>query len=261
MERLNDRRVVEHSGITANGIRKWGMFLLAASVVGRSIIQCRIFGIGSVTGEELLAIMEKDQKMMYLAAISVILQACEACAAAIYAFLMTEGVLKTSDIKAYVLRVAGVAILSEIPYNLAFSGKWIDFSSRNPAFGLLIGLVMLWFYKAFPGFKGANLLYKIAATVGACLWCSLLDISHGICIVVIALTLWAFQKKPQFRVYAGAMAAILCSIISPFYMIAPVAFLLLHSYNGEKGEPNTMLNYLSYPVMLIVVTLIGVIVF
>ena len=61
MERLNDRRVVEHSGITANGIRKWGMFLLAASVVGRSIIQCRIFGIGSVTGEELLAIMEKDQ--------------------------------------------------------------------------------------------------------------------------------------------------------------------------------------------------------
>ena len=122
MERLNDRRVVEPSGITANGIRKWGMFLLAASVIGRSIIQLRIFGVGSATGEELLAIMEQDQKMMYLAAISVILQACEACAAAIFSFLMVEGVLKTSDMKAYVIRVAGVAILSEIPYNLAFSG-------------------------------------------------------------------------------------------------------------------------------------------
>lgn len=261
MERLNDRRVVQSSGITANGIRMWAMFLLAGSVIGRSIIQCRVFGVGSASGEQLLAIMEKDQKMMYLAAISVILQAFEACAAAIYAFLMTEGVLKTSNVKAYALRVAGVALLSEIPYNLAFSGKWIDFSSRNPVFGVLIGLIMLWFYKAFPGFKGTNLLYKIAATVGACLWCSMLDISHGICVVMIALTLWAFQKKPQIRVYAGAMAAILCSIISPFYMIAPVVFLLLHSYNGEKGEPNTTLNYLSYPVMLIVVTLIGVIAF
>lgn len=261
MERLNDRRVVERSGITANGIRIWGIFLLAASVIGRSIIQCRIFGVGSATGEELLAIMEQDQKMMYLAAISVILQACEACAAAIYAFLMTEGVLKTSDMKSYVMRVAGIAIISEIPYNLAFSGKWIDLSSRNPVFGLLIGLIMLWFYKNFPGFKGTNLLYKIAATLGACLWCSMLDISHGICVIVIGLTLWLFQKKQQFRVYAGALAAILCSLISPFYMIAPVAFLLLHSYNGEKGEPNTMLNYLSYPVMLVVITLIGVIAF
>lgn len=261
MERLNDRRVVERSGITANGIRMWAMFLLAASVIGRSIIQLRIFGVGSATGEELLAIMEQDQKMMYLAAISVILQACEACAAAIFSFLMVEGVLKTSNMKFYVIRVACVAILSEIPYNLAISGKWIDFSSRNPVFGLLIGLVMLWFYKSFPGFQGVNLLYKVAATVGAYLWCNMLSISNGVCVLIIGLTLWAFQKKQQFRVYAGAMAAIVCSIISPFYMIAPVAFLLLHSYNGEQGEPNRTLNYLSYPVMLIVIALIGVIAF
>lgn len=261
MERLNDRRVVEPSGITANGIRKWGMFLLAASVIGRSIIQLRIFGVGSATGEELLAIMEQDQKMMYLAAISVILQACEACAAAIFSFLMVEGVLKTSDMKAYVIRVAGVAILSEIPYNLAFSGKWIDLSGRNPVFGVLIGLVMLWFYKSFQGFKGTNLLYKVAATFGAYLWCSMLNVSNGICVLFIALTMWAFQKKQQFRVYAAAVAAVLCSVISPVYLIAPVACLLLHSYNGEQGESNKVVNYMSYPVMLIVITLVGVIAF
>lgn len=261
MERLNNGRVVQPSGITASGIRMWAMFLLAASVVGRSIIQCRIFGVGSATGEEMLAIMEQDQKMMYLAAISVILQACEACAAAIYAFLMVEGVLKTGNMKNYVLRVAGVAVLAEIPFNLAFSGKWIDLSSRNPVFGLLIGLVMLWFYKNFPGFKGTNLLYKMAATVGAYLWCNMLNISNGVCVLVIGLTLWAFQKKPQFRVYAGAIAAILCSVISPFYMIAPVSFLLLHSYNGEKGDGNPVVSYLSYPVVLIAVVLIGVIAF
>lgn len=258
MERLNDRRVVERSGITANGIRMWGIFLLAAYLVGVCIIKQYFFGVPTGDDGKLFELVESN---MILATAVIVMQICGACALCIYTFLMVEGVLKTSDMKAYVIRVAGVALLSEIPYNLAFSGKWIDFSSRNPVFGLLIGLVMLWFYKSFPGFQGVNLLYKVAATVGAYLWCNMLSISNGECVLIIGLTLWAFQKKQQFRVYAGAMAAIVCSIISPFYMIAPVAFLLLHSYNGEKGEPNTMLNYLSYPVMLVMITLIGVIAF
>ena len=70
-----------------------------------------------------------------------------------------------------------------------------------------------------------------------------------------------FQKKQQFRVYASAVAAVLCSVISPVYLIAPVACLLLHSYNGEQGESNKVVNYMSYPVMLIVITLVGVIAF
>ena len=258
MERLNDRRVVEPSGITANGIRMWGLFLLAASVFGVCILKHRFFGIPSGSEDKLFELVDSN---MILATTVIVLQVCGACAVCIYTFLMVEGALKTSDMKAYVLRVAGIAILSEIPYNLAFSGKWFDLSSRNPVFGLLIGLVMLWFYKNFPGFKGTNLLYKIAATVGACLWCTMLEIADGICIIIIGLTLWAFQEKPQFRVYAGAMAAIVCSVISPFYMIAPVTFLLLHSYNGEQGESNKVVNYMSYPVMLIVITLVGVIAF
>ena len=260
MERLNDRRVVEHSGITANGIRKWGMFLLAASVVGRALIQFRMFGINSFADDKLLDVVNNN---MILATAAIVMQACGACAVCIYAFLLVEGIRNTSNIKMYFLRILGIAVISEIPYNLAFSGKLLNFSSCNPMFGLVICMLMLWFYKAFPGYKLQNVLYKLAATVGAIMWCSILvfDEREGLCTVVVALTLWAFQKKPQFRVYAGAMAAILCSIISPIYMIAPVAFLLLHSYNGEKGESNTTLNYLSYPVMLIVVTLIGVIVF
>ena len=254
MERLFDRRMGQPSGLTANGIRMWGMFLLAASVVGGSIIQHKVFGINSSTNGSLTDLVGSN---MLLATIAIILQACGACAVCVYTFLMVEGVLNTSDMKAYVQRVAGVAILSEIPYNLAFSGKWFDLSTRNPAFGILIGLVVLWFYKLFPGFNAKNVLYKIIATIGAYLWCAMLGISDGICVVIIGLILWAFQKKHQMRVYAGAMAAIVCSIISPFYMIAPVVFLLLHSYNGEKGESNTVLNYVSYPVMLIVVVLIG----
>jgi hypothetical protein len=234
------------------------MFLLATYLVGVCIIKQKYFGASTGDDGKLFELVESN---MILATAVIVMHVCGACALCIYTFLMVEGVLKTSDMKTYAVRVVGVAILSEIPYNLAFSGKWFDLSSRNPVFGVLIGLVMLWFYKNFPGFQVANLLYKLAATFGACLWCTILKIDDGICIIIIGLTLWAFQKKPQFQVYAGAIAAILCSIISPFYMIAPVVFLLLHSYNGEKGESNKTLNYISYPVMLIVVTLIGVVAF
>lgn len=261
MERLNDRREVGPTGLSANALRMWGMFLLGASIVSRSIIQNRIFGIGAASGNEILAIMEKDQRMMYLAAIALILQIGEACAASIYTFLMTEGMQKTSDMKKYLLRVAGIAVLSEIPYNLATSGKWIDMSSRNPAIGLLVCMVMLWFYKNYPGFKGTNLLYKAAATFGAYMWCTLLNVSNGVCMMIIGLALWAFRKKPQLRVYVGAMAALICSVISPFFTIAPVVFLLLHFYNGEEGEPNKVLNYLSYPVMLVLIAVVGMVAF
>lgn len=259
MERLSNNRTP--SGLSGNALRMWGLFLLAASIVGRSVIQNRLFGIGTVTGEELLAIMEKDSSAMFLAAIALVLQVGEACAVVIYTFLLTEGMRHTSDFKRYVLRVLGVAVLSEIPYNFAISGKWIDLSSRNPVFGLLLCLVMLWFYKNYPGFKMTNVLYKVAATFGACLWCSILSVNSGVCMVVIGATLWAFQKKTQFRVFAGAMATILCSIISPFYMIAPVVFLLIHGYNGEKGETNPVVNYLSYPVLLTVIALVGAVAF
>ncbi len=259
MERLsNDRRP---SGLTGNALRMWGMFLLAASIAGRSIIQNRIFGIGNVTGEELLAIMDQDPRTMYLAAIALVLQAGEACAVGVYAFLLTEGMRYTSDFKRYFLRILSVAVISEIPYNFAVYGEWLNLSSRNPVFGLVLTMVMLWFYKRYPGFTVNNVIFKLAATVGALLWSSILSVNSGVCVVIISAALWAFQKKPQLRVFAGAMAAILCSVISPFYMIAPVAFLLLHFYNGEKGETNPTVNYLSYPVLLVVIALVGMFAF
>ncbi len=255
MERLsNDRRP---SGLSGNALRVWGIILLAAAIAGRSIIQNRMFGIGSATAEELLAIMDQ---YAYMAPIALILQVGEACAAGIFSFLLVEGVQHTSDIKRYFVRVLGVAVLSEIPYNIAIYGKLFYLPNRNPVLGLALCLIMLAFYRRYPGFTMTNVLYKVAATVGALLWGQVLAADQSICVIIISATLWAFRKKHQWRVYAGALAAVLCSAISfdyIFYMIAPVAFLLLHFYNGEKGETNPVVNYLSYPVLLIAIAAIG----
>lgn len=260
MERLNNRSIVRSVGVSIDGIRKWGMLFLLASIIGVGIVQRKILGIRADDANDLLTLANSDM-IMHTAAM--LLEICGACAVCVYTFLLVEGVQKTSNLKNYFVRILTVALLSEIPYDLVFNGKWLSFSSCNPAFGLAICMCMLWFYKIFPGFKLKNVLYKVAATLAALLWCNMLSFEHneGSCMVIIGLVLWVFQRRPQMRIYAAIMAALTCSIFSLYFMVAPVVFLLLHFYNGEKGKPNMVMNHLSYPMMLIVVALIGMIAF
>ena len=258
MERLSEHR--NTSGLSGNALRMWGLAMMAAGVAGRSIIQNRIFGLGTITGQELLAIMEQDPAAMYLAAIALVLQAVEACAVCIFAFLLTEGFRHTGSLKAYATRVAVLAVISEIPYNIAVCGKWLDLRTRNPVFGILIAMAMLWYFRKYEGFKPLNVIYKVVAFIGAMLWSLALGVESGVCLMPIVASLWAFRNKSQFRSFAGAAAAVLCSLISPFYMVTPMVFMLIHFYNGEKGESNKAFHYLVYPVCLIAFAVIGAVV-
>lgn len=254
MERL---RNTKPTGINGNSLRTWGLIFMAAGLIGRGILQNRLLGIGQISAEQLLQAMQSSQNAMMIATLSLVLQAMEACAVPIFALLLVEGFQHTSDFMRYLLRVAGVAVLSEIPYNLAIGGKILDLSTRNPVIGMVLSLVMLYFYRHYEGRKLTNVLIKIVVTVSAVLWASMLEINSGACLVLIVCVLWVFRKNPLYRNFAGATAAVVCSLISPFFLAAPMGFLAVHMYNGEQGGDNRPVNYLSYPVMALAIGLIG----
>lgn len=247
MERLSDN---SPSGISGNALRTWGLLFLAAGAIGRGLLQTRLLGVGSANTQQLLAAMDAN---MGAATLAIVLQAIEACAMPIFAFLLLEGFQNTSNFKNYLLRVLGVAVLSEIPYNLAVSAKLLDTATRNPVFGLVLGLVVLYLYDRFPGKTFQNVLIKVLVTVAALVWASMLNIEGASCLVVILACLWAFRAKPMLRNFAGATGAIVCSMISPFYMASPMGILVVHMYNGEKGNVNRMVSYLAYPALLLLV--------
>ena len=249
MERINNDR---RSGLSGTALRTWGFLFIVLGAAGMAVIQNGLLGLGNVNPTELLEAMQQSSDVMGFVTVALVLQAIESCAVPIFAFLLVEGFQHTSDFKMYLTRIGIVALISELPYNLAMGGSlWVT-DSRNPVFGMLICLIMLYLYSHFK-----NVLLKVAITIAGVLWCEMLGIDYGSFTLLLVATLWGMRNKPQYRLFVGCAVAGVCSIISPFYLASPMSFLAIHGYNGEPGERNRVVNYLTYPVILLVVGILG----
>ena len=129
MERL---RTEQPRGLTTAGVRKWAIVFLLLGLFGRSIILNRYLGIGNMSSDQLLQAMNSGSEVITAVTIALICQFVEACAVPLFCFLLAEGMSHTANAPKYILRVLGVAAISELPYNFAMTGKLLDTASRNP---------------------------------------------------------------------------------------------------------------------------------
>lgn len=254
MSELIDRRP---SGLSRQALRTWGMLAVTLGAMGTAVIQNGMLGAANRDGAGLLQVMESAPAMMGFATLALVLQVVYCCAAPIFAFLLTEGFSKTANRQKYFLRVLGLAVISELPYNLAFGGRWIFMESRNPVFGLVIAMAMLWLFSRYSGRSVKAIAVKAVVAVAAMGWTWMLGIEEGPSLVLLTAVLWLLRNKERLRVLFGCVAAFVCCLFSLFYIAAPMAFLAIHFYNGEKGEGNRWVNYLSYPAILLIAGLLG----
>ena len=247
MERLGDNKP---SGIQSGTLRIWGFVFLVLGIIGKGLLQNRFLNLGEVTGQELLEIMSSSGSAMAIATAALVLQAIETCAVPLFAFLLVEGFTHTASRKKYFLRVAVLAAVSEIPYNLAICGKLLDMDSRNPVFGLALCLILMYFWNRFDRKDYPGRLLRFFITVAAVFWAGMLKIDQGIPMIVIVGVLWMLRSKPQMRTLVGSVASMACSAVSPFYLASAMGFLPIHMYNGEREESENRLYYITYPVFL-----------
>lgn len=257
MERLGKQKKAFE--INGNALRAFALLFLAAGIIGRGIILTHLLGIKQMTTAQVLELMGASDTNMTLVTASLILQALETCAVPFFALMLVEGVMHTSDFKAYLIRVLELAVLCEIPYNLLFSGKVFDLSSRNPVFGILVGMALLYFYRLYAEKGLKNTLIKLAVTAAAVVWCEMLSIEFGSALILIIASLWPNREKPLYRNLTGATMSIVCTMISPFFMASPMSFLAIHFYNGEKSTNSRKINYLAYPALLLIAAVIGMV--
>lgn len=237
--RGNDRHV----------LRMWGLFILAVGVVGQ-VLTNQIPGLGVMSAEELAATFEDPTIAGYSIA-ALIIQLVQSCAIPIFAFLLVEGAVHTQCYWKYFLRVLGVALISEIPYDLLVFGKVFDMSGQNPVFSTVLAMVMLFFYRHYGARSLKGIFIPVFVFIVAFFWVRMLTITDGSIMLVLVSVLWLTRKRLGYQVFAGCVVAFICTAFSPFYIVAPMIFLLIHFYNGEPGDENFWFNYLAYPAMLL----------
>lgn len=239
------------TGLTAQSLRTWGVIAIVAGIVGKGFIQMGILGTAQMSVQNMIEAMD-DPSYMGLATIALILNAIEACAIPTFSFLLVVGFTKSKNRKLYFLRVLAVALISEIPFDLIYNGKVVAINQQNPVFAVLITMIVLYFLKRYQGKQLTQILLKFIILVAAIFWMEMLKIYNGTCFVVISAALWFLKDKKMLRTFGGCCAAALCTVISPFYLAAPVAFLAIHFYNEEQGAANRIVNYMVYPLVLVV---------
>lgn len=233
-----------------------GMLTVTLGMFGRGILGNRVLGLHVNTQEQVLELLDISGGMA-AAAVALALEALESCAVPIFAMLLVEGFEKTSDVKKYILRVSGVAVISELPYNFALTGVFWDPSSKNPVFAMVLALIMLYLYRYYADNQPQNMMIKLLVTVAALIWAVMFGIDYGLILLIVVWVLWVFRERPLLRYLLASAAAISCCIGKPLYMFAPFGFLLVYFYNGEQGPVNKVLHYMLYPFMLLMVGLAG----
>lgn len=235
--------------LTTTGLRIVGMIFLAAATYG-TMLQTKVLGIGYMNNTQLLDMLETNPEVMSGVSLALVMQLIGACAIPIFVFLLVEGAVHTSHYGKYILRVLGLAVTCQLPYNMITTGTTMYMTRLNPVFAMFMCMIMLYFFRTFTRKSAKHILVKVLAFVGIYLWSNMLGVAHGACCVILCAVLWALRGKQNLQTFIGIVVMFLCCIFSIFYMAGLIGFLALHFYEGNKGEENRLVNYLAYPVIL-----------
>lgn len=158
-------------------------------------------------------------------------------------FFIGEGLRHTRSPRRYLLRLTGFALLSELPFDLAFYGG-IEWGHQNVYFTLALGLLALWVIQS-RGMEG----WLLALT--AALAAELLGCDYGMYGVLLILLLDRFHRARSEQLAAAALLNLAFFGLQT-QTLSLIALPLLWLYNGKRGRDDRRLFYLYYPAHLCV---------
>lgn len=144
----------------------------------------------------------------------------------IFCFLLVEGFGKTRNKVKYAVRLGLFALVSEIPFDLAFSAQVLEFGYQNVFFTLFIGFLALCAYDFLAKHKLPAVVCWLMSAAGlVILWIWLtrhqmyMIVAGGCCLVVLAaLILYGWKKGVDRALTVGEdfMVLLLCMLLANF---------------------------------------------
>lgn len=181
----------------------------------------------------------------------------------VFAFLLAEGYKHTSDRKNYCVRLLFFALISEIPFDLAFYGKMFSFEGQNIFFTLAAGIIIM--YAADIAFSRHFL--ALALIVASMTLTFFLKFDYGICGLAFIAIFYLHGPKTGdgkfiekiknnlgFTIFSGVLWFLFYGIKQVYAVFSIIPITL---YNGRYGRKVfKYIFYLFYPIHLLILYLI-----
>ncbi len=168
----------------------------------------------------------------------------------LFCFLLVEGAVYTRNMGKYMCRLTVFALLSEIPFDLAFRNRLFFMGSQNVYLTLVLGLGAVWILK---GWRLQPLRLPIGLLLPA-FAAQLLQTDYGAVGVLVIALMYLLRERPWLR--AVACVAVLVTFNSLEWPTV-FSFLLIALYNGKRGRQPKYFFYGFYPGHLVVLWVVG----
>lgn len=237
--------------VTADGLKIFAAITMLIQAIGITIIEKGLINIDQYTQAELSQALADDSNLMVLAGVGSVMQIIGGLAVPIFAFLLVEGFMKTSSYSKYLLSIFIFALISEVPYDLANSQKFVDWSSQNALVTMCVSLLMLYFIKMLKGKSGITYsAARLFIVLCAIVWVTLFRAQYGLCIVLLAAIFYVFYTRNVLKTILGV-------IVSLLYITGPLSFYGLWCYNEKRRNilPKYAY-YIFYPLHLLILGII-----
>ena len=244
-------------GISGSTLKLIAIITMLGDHIGAAILERIMIAkgfAGSTSVEEMRVFIENNSTLYYM---DMGLRLIGRISFPIFCFLLIEGFCHTHDVKKYLMRLFGFALLSEVPFDLAFSGKIFALHYQNVFFTLFIGILVLtafeWVHKKEMN-QILQILCQLAAVAVGITLTYLLRVDYAIYGVLIIVLMYLLRKNKIMEMLAGCIGlnAMSLSEITAFFALIPISL-----YNGKRGWNLKYILYLFYPVHLIILYLIA----
>lgn len=201
---MNEAVAVGKKGISGSTLKLVGIITMlidhfAAALLTRMLIHRGLFSAMYSTNEDVVIQWFQENWLLYFG--MEFLRRVGRLGFPIFCFLLVEGFGKTRSRLRYAFRLGLFALISEIPFDLAFSAKVLEFGFQNVFFTLFLGLLAMCAFDFLGKHKlpgAVRWTMSIAALAVLWVWLTLeqMDVTVvDVCCFVTAFALLVFGWK------------------------------------------------------------------
>lgn len=171
----------------------------------------------------------------------------------IFAFCIAEGYIHTHDRKRYLCRLGIFALISELPFDLAFSGGF-ELSHQNIMLTFFLAVLALMLYDRICGETPSNrrIGLGLAAVLAVSILATVLGADYTLFGIIGVFLFYVPRRQPCWKRQLGGMAFLGLTRTVGYYAATGLALIPLLMYSGKKGKGLRWLFYAFYPGHLLV---------